>query len=88
MKAAEGKAVESDGTMLCRKCDLKETEKCEKVFQMAGDDKTLVPICSGSKVDVEALSQHGGAKLHIKGKLVKCSTDGKDELFIEEATKI
>jgi hypothetical protein len=88
MKNAEGTPVETDGTMLCRKCDLHETEKCEKVFQMAGDDKKLVPICSGSKVDLEELSQHGGSKLHVKGKMVKCGEDGKDELYIEEATKL
>ena len=86
--AAEGTAVEMDGTLLCRKCDLKQTEECEKVFQPASDTAKLVAICHGSKVDVEKLSEHGGAKLHVKGKMVKCGTDGKEELYIETASKI
>lgn len=88
MKAAEGTAVEMDGTLLCRSCDLKQTDKCEKVFQTAGDTPKIVPICHASKVDVEALSQHGGTKLHVKGKMVKCAKDGHEELMIEEASKI
>lgn len=88
MKAGEGTPVEMDGTLLCRSCDLHQTETCEKVFQTAGESSKLVPICKGSKVDLEALSEHGGAKLHVKGKMVKCAEDGHDELLIEEATKI
>ena len=87
-KIAEGTAVEMDGTMLCRKCDLGTAEACAKVFQPASDTTKLVAICHGSKVDVEKLSQHGGAKLHVKGKMVKCGEDGHEELYIEEASKI
>ena len=88
MKAAEGTAVEMDGTLLCMSCDLKKADKCQKVFQTASDSSKLLPICHSSKVDVEALHEHGGTKMHVTGKLVKCAEDGKEELLIETASKI
>lgn len=86
--APEGKAVEMTGKLLCRHCNLHETESCEKVFQPSNDEKTRYAVCSHSKVDVEKVSEEGAAVLHIKGKIVKCAEDGKEELFIEEATKV
>ena len=88
MKAGEGKAVELTGKLLCKHCNLHQSETCEKVFQPSNDEKTLYAVCSHSKVDVEKISEEGSAVLHIKGKIVKCAEDGKEELLIEEATKV
>lgn len=87
-KSAEGKTVEMTGKLLCKHCNLHQTEMCEKVFQPSDDEKTLYAVCDKSKVDVEKVSEEGTAVLHIKGKLVKCAEDGKEELVIEEATKV
>ena len=87
MKAA-GKTVELTGTILCQSCDLKKSDECAKVFQVADAEKTVYSICHGSKVDVEALGEEK-ATLKIKGTLAKCpEKDGKEELMITEATKI
>lgn len=86
--ATAGKSVEMTGKLLCRHCNLHETETCEKVFQPASDTKTLYKVCSSSKVDVEKVSEEGTATLLIKGKLVKCAEDGKEELMIDEAVKV
>ncbi len=86
--APEGKAVEMTGKLLCRHCNLHQSETCEKVFQPSNDEKTLYSVCSHSKVDVEKVGEEGAAVLRIKGKIVKCAADGKEELFIESATKV
>ncbi len=86
--APEGKAVELTGKLLCKHCNLHQSETCEKVFQPSNDEKTLYAVCSHSKVDVEKVSEEGTAVLRIKGKLVKCAESGKEELMIEEATKV
>jgi hypothetical protein len=85
---ADGTAVEMTGKLLCKHCNLHQSETCEKVFQPSSDEKTLYPVCQHSKVDVEKVSEEGTALLNIKGKLVKCAEDGKDELWIAEATKV
>src|SRR5512141_377057 len=85
---ADGKAVEMTGKLLCKHCNLHQSETCEKVFQPSSDEKTLYAVCSHSKVDVEKVSEEGAATLRIKGKLVNCAEDGKEELMIEEATKV
>ena len=36
------------------------------------------PICHGSRINLDALSEHGGAKLHAR-EMVMCGEDGKDE---------
>lgn len=82
------KTVEMTGKLLCKHCNLHQQETCEKVFQPADDEKTLYAVCSHSKIDVEKVSEEGKANLRIKGKLVKCAEDGKEELMIEEATKL
>jgi hypothetical protein len=84
----QGKAVDMTGKLLCKHCNLHQSETCEKVFQPSSDEKTLYAVCEHSKVDVEKVSEEGSAVLHIKGKLVKCAEDGKEELMIEEATKV
>lgn len=88
MQSSAGKSVEMTGKLLCRHCNLHQTDTCEKVFQPSDDEKTLYAVCDKSKVDVEKVSEEGTAVLHIKGKLVKCAEDGKEELVIEEATKV
>ncbi len=87
-KSAEGRAVEMTGKLLCKHCNLHQSETCEKVFQPSDDEKTLYAVCDRSKVDVEKVSEEGMAVLHIKGMLVKCAEDGKEELVINEATKV
>ncbi len=84
----QAKAVEMTGKLLCKHCNLHQQENCEKVFQPSNDEKTLYAVCDQSKVDVEKVSEEGAAVLHIKGKIVKCAEDGKEELMIEEATKV
>lgn len=86
-KAAEAKAVEMDGKLLCKHCNLHVQDTCEKVFQPSGDEARLYPICEGSKGDLEAMSEEGTAVVHVKGKIVKCEKDGKEELLIEEISK-
>ena len=86
-KAAEAKAVEMDGKLLCKHCNLHVQEQCEKVFQPSTDEATLYPICKASKGDFEAMSEEGTAIVHVKGKIVKCAEDGKEELLIEEIAK-
>lgn len=85
-KVTEKKAVEMSGKLLCRHCNLHETESCEKVFQAAGAEKTLT-ICPSTKVDLEKLSEEGAATVAIKGHLVKCE-DGTEMLMIDEAKKV
>jgi hypothetical protein len=87
-KSAEGKAVEMTGKLLCKHCNLHQSESCEKVFQPSNDEKTLYAVCDKSKIDVEKVSEEGTALLHIKGTLVKCAEDGKEELVIDEATRV
>ena len=84
----QAKPVDMTGKLLCKHCNLHQSETCEKVFQPSGDEKTLYPVCEHSKVDVEEVSEEGTAVLHIKGKLMKCAEDGKEEILIEEATKV
>ncbi len=88
MKSTEGKSVEMTGKLLCKHCNLHQSETCEKVFQPSNDEKTLYAVCSHSKIDVEKVSEEGTAVLQIKGKIVKCAEDGKEELMITEATKV
>jgi hypothetical protein len=88
MSKHEARAVEMTGKLLCKHCNLHQTEECEKVFQPAGDEKTLYAICENSKGDLEALSEEGTATLKVKGKLVKCGKDGSEELMIEEISKV
>lgn len=88
MAGDAAKAVDMTGKLLCKHCNLHQQETCEKVFQPSNDEKTLYAVCSHSKVDVEKVSEEGTATLHIKGKLVKCAEDGKEEIVIDEATKV
>lgn len=83
----EAKAVELTGKVLCKHCDLKQSDSCEKVFQPSNDEKTLYKICDSSKVDVEKLGEDKGV-YKVKGTLSKCAKDGQTELMITEATKV
>ena len=86
MKAADAKTVELTGKILCKHCDLKQSDKCAKVFQTASDQK-IYDICKGSKVDVAKLGE-SKSSLKVTGKLVKCGETGAEELMIEEASAI
>lgn len=85
---SEAKSVDMTGKLLCKHCNLHLQENCEKVFQPSNDEAKLYPICEASKGDLEAMSDEGKAIVHVKGKIVKCEKDGKEELLIEEITKV
>ena len=85
-KVVETTDVTLTGTLLCRKCDLKQTETCEKVFQQAGTE-TLYPLCIGGEIEqAKTASEDGKATLEITGKLVKAE-DGSSMLRILSAKK-
>ncbi len=80
-KIAETTSVELTGKLLCRKCNLKQTETCEKVFQPSGSE-TLLAVCLGGELKkAESVSEHGEATLEIGGELVKAE-DGSSMLRI------
>lgn len=85
-KMAESSSVEVTGKLLCRQCNLHQSDHCEKVFQPSNDETKLIAVCPGSKVDLEKVSEEGEALLGIKGKMVKFD-DGTEMLMIESATK-
>lgn len=85
-KIAETADVTLEGKLLCRHCNLKQQDTCEKVFQPAGSE-TLIAICSGSDLKAaEAVAEHGEAVISVSGKLVKAE-DGSQMLKIEKAKK-
>lgn len=85
-KIAETTKVELAGKLLCRKCNLHQTESCEKVFQPAGAE-TLYAVCLGGELKAaEAASEHGEATLEIAGELVKAE-DGASMLRILSVKK-
>jgi hypothetical protein len=86
-KIAETTKVSLTGKLLCRHCNLHQTETCEKVFQPAGDEKTLHAVCLGGEIkQAESASEHGEATLEITGELVKAE-DGSSMLRILSAKK-
>jgi hypothetical protein len=85
-KVVETTDVTLTGTLLCRHCDLKQTESCEKVFQQA-ETETLYALCIGGEVEqAKSASEDGKATLEITGKLVKAE-DGSSMLRILSAKK-
>jgi hypothetical protein len=84
----KAKVVEMEGKILCRHCNLHETDQCEKVFQAANDETKFYPICSETEVDLETIGEHGTAKIKIKGLLGNCGEKGTEMLMIESAAKI
>ena len=78
-KVVETTDVTLTGKLLCRKCNLKQTETCEKVFQPAGSE-TLHAVCLGGEIEkAESASEHGEATLEITGKMLKAE-DGSSKL--------
>ena len=77
------KTVEMTGKIFCK---AGSGESCERMFQAATKDAQAVAICHGSKADLAKLGDNVNVK--VKAKMVKCEDDGKDVLFIEEASKI
>lgn len=81
---AETTEVTLEGKLLCRRCNLHETESCEKVFQTTGSE-TLLPLCPASELaDAEKLSEHGEALIVVTGKRMTAS-DGTVMLRIASA---
>ncbi len=78
---AETTDVTLSGKLLCRKCNLHQTETCEKVFQPDGTE-TLYAVCLGGEIEkAESASEHGEATLEVSGKLLKAE-DGSSMLRI------
>ena len=85
-KVSETKTVSLEGKLLCRKCNLKQTKSCEKVFQPAGSE-ALMAICPSSDVAAaEAVSEHGEAIIVIGGTMVE-GEDGTRMIRIDSAKK-
>lgn len=85
-KVAEAKEVTLEGKLLCRHCNLHQTNTCEKVFQTAGTE-TLLPICAASDLkSAEAVSEYGNAVIVVTGTLMK-TEDGTELLRISSAKK-
>ena len=80
---AETKEVTVEGKLLCRHCNLKETEKCEKVFVTA--DNARYAVCPKSDMKAaESVSKHGQADIVVTGKVMKAK-DGLEVLEIKTA---
>ena len=82
-EVAESKEVTVEGKLLCRHCNLKETEKCEKVFVSASNARYAVCPKSDLKA-AEGVSKHGQATIVVTGKLMKAK-DGLEVLQIQSA---
>lgn len=75
--------VELTGKLLCRHCNLHETESCEKVFLSESDERyALCP--SGDVKGAESISEHGEATLTVSGSVMKLE-DGSSVLRIRSA---
>lgn len=72
------KAVKLAGTIECTNGDCTEA-------QLVADAEHTYTICENSKVKLASLN---GAKVHVSGKLVKCSEGGGEELVVESVRKI
>lgn len=83
-EVAESKEVTVEGKLLCRHCNLKETEVCEKVFVPEGAS-TRYAVCPKSDLKAaEAVSNHGEATIVVTGKLMKAK-DGLEVISIKSA---
>ncbi len=84
-KVVSSQEVEITGKLLCRHCNLKETDSCEKVFVSETDERyALCP--EGDLAAAESLSEHGEASMTVKGKVMKLE-DGSSVLRIVSAEK-
>ncbi len=84
-KVVSTEEVELTGQLLCRHCNLKETDSCEKVFVSASDERfALCP--AGDIKAAEAISEHGEATMVVKGSVMKLE-DGSSVLRITSAGK-
>ncbi|MDX1582547.1 MAG: hypothetical protein R3338_03015 [Thermoanaerobaculia bacterium] len=73
------------GQLLCRHCNLHETDACEKVF--VSEDDTRYPLCPEGDIDAaQSISEHGEATIVVKGKVMELE-DGSSILRIETAEK-
>lgn len=84
-KVVSTEDVEITGKLLCRHCNLKETDSCEKVFVSESDERyALCP--AGDVAAAESISEHGEASMVVKGKVMKLE-DGSSVLRIASAAK-
>lgn len=84
-KVVSTEDVEITGKLLCRHCNLKETDSCEKVF-VSNDDERFMLCPEGDVKAAEAISEHGEATMVVKGKMMKLE-DGGSVLRITSAEK-
>lgn len=86
MKHAEAvsrEEVELTGQLLCRHCNLHETDSCEKVF--VSEDETRYALCPEGDIQAaESISEHGEATIVVKGMLMTLE-DGTSILRIASA---
>lgn len=84
-KVVSTEDVEITGKLLCRHCNLKEADSCEKVFVSESDERfALCP--EGDVKAAESISEHGEATMVVKGKIMKLE-DGGSVLRITSASK-
>lgn len=84
-KVVSTEDVEITGKLLCRHCNLAETDSCEKVF-VSSDDERFMLCPEGDVKAAEAISEHGEATMVVKGKMMKLE-DGGSVLRIISAEK-
>ncbi len=81
--ATSVKDVQLTGTVLCRHCDLHQSETCQKVFRSNDEAATVYDICPESAIDPETLE----GEVTVSGKLMSCEDHGKAMLRIEAVQK-
>ncbi|MBW3565164.1 MAG: hypothetical protein KY459_10605 [Acidobacteria bacterium] len=80
---AETKSVTLEGELLCRHCNLHETDFCEKVFVSSAGER--FPLCPESDMAaLEKVAAHGEATIEVDGSLMTHS-DGGRMLRVETA---
>lgn len=80
---AETKSVTLEGKLLCRHCNLHETDSCEKVFMTTAGER--FPLCPESDMSaLEKVAAHGEATVEVEGSLMTHS-DGGQMLRVETA---
>lgn len=85
-KVAGSEEVTVDGKLLCRHCNLHETQTCEKVFQPEGAEGRYAVCLGGNVKQAESAGAYGAATITVTGKLVTAE-DGTRMLKIESAKK-
>ncbi|MBW3671678.1 MAG: hypothetical protein KY432_08410 [Acidobacteria bacterium] len=84
-KVVSTEEVELEGKLLCRHCNLQETNSCEKVFLSESNERyALCP--SGDVKAAESISEHGEATLTVTGFVMKLE-DGSSVLRIRTADR-